>query len=399
MDLGLDLGTTRTVVARADRANYPVLTFHDEPGDSDDQCRPSSAARRTAGLRVRGARRGPSRGAVLRSVKRSLGAPGWSPDDGPDGATTSRGRGGHGVLRAPPAAIERRRPAVRLRSAPGGPRHPAGRTAPSASSRSTPSGVPGSRSSGSSTSPRPRLRVHPPAGRARSRRSASTSSSTTSAAAPSTPRWSRWTASATRSSPVGLNRLGGDDFDAILANLVLGRPARPGDRPSRRRTAARRGARRKRGDHAADPPDHHRGARHRRGRRRVGRPDPGHRRVADFYDAATPLVGRTLDAMAPLVALLPAAESDDGEDLRRRRRLRRRRAPSLPLVPRVLRDRFGRRVHRSPLPGASTAIGSRSPRTRAAVLAERPALARLRRVPRGGRGTRWPSTRSSIATS
>jgi hypothetical protein len=32
-------------------------------------------------------------------------------------------------------------------------------------------------------------------------------------------------------------------------------------------------------------------------------------------------------------------------------------ASGLPLVPRVLRSRFGRRVHRSPLPSASTAVG------------------------------------------
>jgi len=32
-------------------------------------------------------------------------------------------------------------------------------------------------------------------------------------------------------------------------------------------------------------------------------------------------------------------------------------ASALPLVPRLLRERFGRRVHRAPLPSASTAIG------------------------------------------
>ena len=33
IDLGIDLGTTRTVVARADRGNYPVISFTDEHGD------------------------------------------------------------------------------------------------------------------------------------------------------------------------------------------------------------------------------------------------------------------------------------------------------------------------------------------------------------------------------
>src|SRR5438067_374031 len=36
MRLGIDFGTTRTVVACADRGNYPVLSFHDEAGDAND---------------------------------------------------------------------------------------------------------------------------------------------------------------------------------------------------------------------------------------------------------------------------------------------------------------------------------------------------------------------------
>ena len=36
IDLGIDLGTTRTVVSRADRGNYPVLSFADEHGDEHD---------------------------------------------------------------------------------------------------------------------------------------------------------------------------------------------------------------------------------------------------------------------------------------------------------------------------------------------------------------------------
>ena len=36
MDLGLDFGTTHTVVALSDRGNYPVVAFHDEHGDAHD---------------------------------------------------------------------------------------------------------------------------------------------------------------------------------------------------------------------------------------------------------------------------------------------------------------------------------------------------------------------------
>src|SRR5689334_10250245 len=33
MRLGIDLGTTRTIVAVADRGNYPVVTFENDQGD------------------------------------------------------------------------------------------------------------------------------------------------------------------------------------------------------------------------------------------------------------------------------------------------------------------------------------------------------------------------------
>ena len=74
IDLGIDLGTTRTVVARADRGNYPVLSFADEHGDEHDFI-PSLTALCDGEL-VHGfaARRLPTRGApLLRSLKRGLG--------------------------------------------------------------------------------------------------------------------------------------------------------------------------------------------------------------------------------------------------------------------------------------------------------------------------------------
>ena len=36
MQLGVDFGTTRTLVARADRGNYPVVAFLDTDGDAQE---------------------------------------------------------------------------------------------------------------------------------------------------------------------------------------------------------------------------------------------------------------------------------------------------------------------------------------------------------------------------
>lgn len=77
--------------------------------------------------------------------------------------------------------------------------------------------------------------------------------------------------------------------------------------------------------------------------------------VADFYEAARPLVERTVEVFSPLIQ-----RSDDGlpalnEDIAGVYVVGG--ASSLPLVPRVLRELFGRRVHRSVHTSASTAIG------------------------------------------
>jgi molecular chaperone DnaK (HSP70) len=82
--------------------------------------------------------------------------------------------------------------------------------------------------------------------------------------------------------------------------------------------------------------------------------------VADFYEAISPLIQRTIDAMESLLARLDRDQkSDESGNL-----------PSevaglyvaggasaLPAVARALRDRFGKRVHRSPYPSAAAAIG------------------------------------------
>lgn len=74
--------------------------------------------------------------------------------------------------------------------------------------------------------------------------------------------------------------------------------------------------------------------------------------VDAFYRAAAPLVERTLEAMEPLVGGLDSDKMADVAGI-----YLVGGGSGLPLVARVLRERFGRRVHRSPYPAASTAIG------------------------------------------
>src|SRR6266542_140251 len=75
MRLGIDFGTTRTVVAFCDRGNYPVVNFLDEAGDASD-CFPSVVAERQADLRFgfEAERLGADpEWTLLRSFKRLLG--------------------------------------------------------------------------------------------------------------------------------------------------------------------------------------------------------------------------------------------------------------------------------------------------------------------------------------
>lgn len=142
---------------------------------------------------------------------------------------------------------------------------------------------------------------------------------------------------------LGVNRLGGDDFDEALARCALEsagvdpddveptewdrlleqcRDAKERISPQTRRVALEVDGR------AADV------------------------LVDDFYEAATPLVAQTLAAMSPLVTGL-----EDGPDANIAGIYLVGGGSGLPLVPRALRAEFGRRVHRSPHPAASTAIG------------------------------------------
>jgi molecular chaperone DnaK (HSP70) len=75
--------------------------------------------------------------------------------------------------------------------------------------------------------------------------------------------------------------------------------------------------------------------------------------TADFYERTRPLVETTLEALDVLVSAL----RDDEQDGDVAGIYMVGGASGLPVVPRVVRERFGRRVHRSPHPAAATAMG------------------------------------------
>ncbi len=140
----------------------------------------------------------------------------------------------------------------------------------------------------------------------------------------------------------GLNHLGGDDFDRVLLGLVLQRAGTSVDELHPEVVA----------DLLVQCTDAKESlsAQTRRVAVELNGADVNVP-VADFFEAAAPLVEQSMVTMQDLVSGLDAVESEiagiylvGGSS-------------SLPLVPRVLRERFGRRVHRSQYPAASTAIG------------------------------------------
>ncbi|MSS45558.1 Hsp70 family protein [Cutibacterium sp. WCA-380-WT-3A] len=136
---------------------------------------------------------------------------------------------------------------------------------------------------------------------------------------------------------VGLNDLGGDDFDEVLADLAASHLGQM--------TVAR-----------ADLVEACRLAKESlrpQSRNLLVDLDTTTLRipVSEVATACQPLIDRTIEAMAPLSSLLSSTDSDvAGIHLVGG-------ATSLPLVPRRLRELFGRRVHRSPNPTSATAIG------------------------------------------
>ena len=140
----------------------------------------------------------------------------------------------------------------------------------------------------------------------------------------------------------GHNLIGGDDFDEALFELVLARAGSPAMTPRAR--AALLDACREAKERITP-----------QGKRVVL--DVGEHEVVvsvdELYARAAPLVEQTLNVMRPLLGAL--GEDSELEEIAGIYTVGG--GSGLPLVARMLRQRFGRRVHRSPFPSAACAIG------------------------------------------
>jgi molecular chaperone DnaK (HSP70) len=153
----------------------------------------------------------------------------------------------------------------------------------------------------------------------------------------------------------GVPRLGGDDFDVVLAERALDAVrVSPGSLDPRAyarvldaarvakealTTASRKVTLDLEGALGGDAP-----------RPEVTLP------AGEYYEACAPLVERSIEAMQPLMARL-ARETTTPELASIAGLYVVGGGSELPVVARTLRERFGRRVHRSPYPAAAVAIG------------------------------------------
>jgi molecular chaperone DnaK (HSP70) len=370
--LGIDFGTTRTVVATCDRGNYPVVSFADDAGDTTDWY-PSIVAERDGelrfGLDAAGVAAEPGWSA-LRSFKRLLSEPGAGPE--------SSVRVGSTTLRLP-ELLERFLGALRddLARRSNAPRRK--RASPElrcvvatpANAHSTQRflTLEAFRQAGFEVI----ALVNEPsaAGFEYAHRYRETLTSRREHVLVYDLGGGTFDASLVRMTgkhhdvlaTSGVARLGGDDFDEMLARLAVDaagierrevpeacwkrlleqcRLAKETLGPSSRRVAI-------------DLVDC------------LGPDAPVPETsvaAAALYEACTPLVERTVDAMVPVLERLERAvraESGAPCDAASLADVAGvyvvGGASALPVVGRILRARFGRRVHRSPYPSAATAIG------------------------------------------
>jgi molecular chaperone DnaK (HSP70) len=148
----------------------------------------------------------------------------------------------------------------------------------------------------------------------------------------------------------GVSELGGDDFDAQLCAMALERIGQPFPSSAAAKADLLRECRAAK---ESIHPNTRRVVLDLSGLGDDAPKDPVVIPVQEFYDRTRPLVEATLAALGPV---LYALREEEGGDLAGIYMVGG--ASGLPVVPRVVRERFGRRVHRSPHPAAATAMGA-----------------------------------------
>ena len=363
MRLGIDFGTTRTVVACCDRGNYPVVSFQDEGGNPVDFY-PSVVAERRGELRFgfHALEVSPDpEWTVLRSFKRLLAGPRSAPDfEVRIGGTTLPG--GELITRF----LGSLRDAILTRS--NRPRS-AGNDEELTAVVATPANAHGTQRFVTLDAFRHAgfdvigmLNEPSAAGFEYTHRYRNTITSRREHIVVYDLGGGTFDASLVRMTgknhdavaTAGSNQLGGDDFDALLANLALERAG-----------IARTGLPRRALSLLAE-----------QCREAKERLNPSSKRividlesclgalaptpeitiaVADYYDICIPLVQRTIEVMAPVIGTLEQKGDDPLAEIAGVYVVGG--ASSLPVVGRVLRELFGRRVHRSQYPSAAIAMG------------------------------------------
>lgn len=353
MKLGIDFGTTRTLVACADRGNYPVVTFVDDEGDAHEHI-PSVVAEVGGALRfgfdaLSAARDGAP---LVRSFKRVLAAA--------DVTASTPVRVGN--LTVPVAELLEGflayvRNALRTRS-----NAPKRKDGTLQAAVAVPAHAHGAqrfltleafRAAGFEVTAM--LNEPSAAGFEYTHRQERTVSGRRTRVVVYDLGGGTFDASLVRVdgghhdvlASTGLNRLGGDDFDETLLKLacVRGGIATPTLTAPVRQALL---------DQCRDVKERIT-PQARRVTVDLGAAGGGEIQVSieELYGACAPLVEQTVAAMTPLLGDL-----DDGDALADIAGIYLVGGGSgLPLVARVLKERFGRRVHRSPYPAASTAIG------------------------------------------
>ncbi len=358
MKLGIDFGTTRTVVACADRGNYPIVSFYDEAGDAHDGF-PSVVSEREGELSFgfEALAADLDRGATVRSFKRLL-------------ADAQSGKSK--VVRIGDVELSLDELVTRfLKATKEAVLHRSNVSADRVDEVQSVAAVPANASGAqrfvtldafrrAGLNPIAMLNEPSAAGFEYTHRHRDTLSSRRDHVVVYDLGGGTFDASLVRMrgrshevvATAGVNHLGGDDFDSLLAELVLERagrlrtdltPAELGQLLDQCRDAKERlnpssrkisidlesvfGARASKSEIVVP--------------------------VADYYDACAPLIERSIEAMTPVMNRLAGGaplEEIAGIYVVGG-------ASELPVVARALRQRFGRRVFRSPYPSAAIAIG------------------------------------------